>query len=91
MLASVAEVSLTEELFAGANLGDGVTHKLLGYLAYGSESLKERLTRLGIALATERADQQGEIRQQKALALASLKRVLQLSETVRTLSGWPRG
>ena len=30
MLAHVAEVSLSEELLAGANLGDGVARKLLG-------------------------------------------------------------
>jgi hypothetical protein len=36
---------------------------------------------LEIALATERADQQGGIRQHIAIALASLKRVFRLGET----------
>jgi hypothetical protein len=83
--ANVAEVSLTEELLAEAQLGDGVARKLLGDLAYRSESLKEELAGCGIMLATERgADRRPGARQQIEIALASLKRVFCLGETLAT-------
>lgn len=86
--ANVAEVSLTEELLAEAELGDGVARKLLGDLAYQSESLKEELAGCGIVLATERADRRPGARQQIEIALASLKRVFGLGETLaKTLVG----
>lgn len=49
--ANVAEVSLAEELLAGARLGDGVARRLLGDLAYRSAELKAGLAGSGILLA----------------------------------------
>jgi hypothetical protein len=82
--ANVAEASLTEELLAEAQLGDAVARKLLGDLAYRSESLKEELAGCGIVLATERADRRPGARQQIEIALSSLKRVFHLGETLAT-------
>jgi len=76
--ANVAEVSLTEELLAEAELENGVVaHKLLGDLAYRSEELKEELARCGIVLATERAeDRCPGARQQIEICFSSLNESL---------------
>ena len=86
--ANVAEVSLTEELLAEAGLGEEMARKLLGDLAYRSEQLAEDLAGCGVLLVTERADRRGGVSQQIEIALASLKRVFGLGETLaRTLVG----
>jgi hypothetical protein len=81
--ANVAEVRLTEELLAGANLRDDLARRLLGDLAYRSEALGRALAECGISLVTERADQHGE-RQRIEIALSSLKRAFGLGETLAT-------
>jgi len=82
--ANVAEVSLTEELLAAAELGDEVARKLLGDLAYRSAELEDDLAELGILLLTERSRRRPGVRQQIEIALASLKRVFGLGETLAT-------
>ena len=81
--ANVAEVRLTEELLAEANLRDDLARRLLGDLAYRSEALGRALAECGISLVTERADQHGE-RQRIEIALSSLKRVFGLGRTLAT-------
>jgi len=85
--ANVAEVKLTEELLAEAGLGEAVARRLLGDLAYRSESLEEALEEAladcGILLVTERSRQGGK-RQQVEIAIASLKRVFGIGETLAT-------
>ncbi len=86
--ANVAEVSLTKELLAEAGLGEEVARKLVGDLAYRSEQLAEDLAECGVLLVTERADRRDGVRQQIEIALASLKKVFGLGETLaRTLVG----
>jgi hypothetical protein len=82
--ANVAEVSLTEELLAEANLSEDLARKVFGDLAYRSEPLEEELAKLGISLVTERAKQRRGVRQQIEIALASLKRVFGVGETLAT-------
>jgi hypothetical protein len=82
--ANVAEVGLTEELLAEANLEDSLARRLLGDLAYQSGQLEENLAECGILLVTERADQRRGVRQQIEIAFASLKRVFGLGETLAT-------
>jgi hypothetical protein len=83
--ANVAEVGLTRELLAEANLsGDELVRKVFGDLAYRSEPLKEALAEGGVLLVTERADQQRGVRQQIEIAFAGLKRVFGLGQ--RTLA-----
>ena len=82
--ANVAEVSLTEELLAEAKLGEEVARKLLGDLAYRSAELEDTLAELGILLLTERSRRRPGVRQQIEIALASLKRVFGLGETLAT-------
>jgi hypothetical protein len=80
--ANVAEVRLTEELLAGADLGeDLLARRLLGDLAYRSEELEETLADSGILLVTERSRQGGK-RQRVEICLASLKRVFGIGETL---------
>ncbi len=81
--ANVAEVRLTEELLAEAGLGEAVARRLLGDLAYRSEALEKALADCGVLLVTERSRQGGK-RQQVEIALASLKRVFGLGETLAT-------
>lgn len=81
--ANVAEVRLTEELIAEANLRDDLARRLLGDLAYRSEALGRALAECGISLVTERADQHGQ-RQRIEIALSSLKRVFGLGRTLAT-------
>jgi Transposase DDE domain len=82
--ANVAEVSLTEELLAEANLSEDLARKVFGDLAYRSEPLEQELAKLGISLVTERAKQRRGVRQQIEIALASLKRVFGVGETLAT-------
>ena len=82
--ANVADVSLTEELIAEAALGDGVARRLLGDLAYRNEDLRKALAEVGILLATERSERRAGVRQHIEIALASLKRVFGLGETLAT-------
>jgi hypothetical protein len=81
--ANVAEVRLTEELLAEADLlGEGrLVRRLFGDLAYRSEALEEALADSGILLVTERSRQDGK-RQQVEICLASLKRVFGIGETL---------
>jgi hypothetical protein len=81
--ANVAEVRLTEELLAEANLRDDLARRLLGDLAYQSEALGRALAECGISLVTARADQHGQ-RQRIEIALSSLKRVFGLGRTLAT-------
>ncbi|MCA1731939.1 MAG: transposase [Actinobacteria bacterium] len=81
--ANLAEVKLTEELLAEAGLGEAVARRLLGDLAYQSEALEEALADCGVLLVTERSRQGGK-RQQVEIALASLKRVFGIGETLAT-------
>jgi len=81
--ANVAEVRLTEELIAEANLGEDLARRLLGDLAYRSEALAHALAECGISLVTHRADQHGQ-RQRIEIALSTLKRVFGLGETLAT-------
>ena len=81
--ANVAEVRLTEELLAEANLGDDLARRLFGDLAYRSEALGHALAECGISLVTERADQHGQ-RQRIEIALSSLKRAFGLDGTLAT-------
>ena len=81
--ANVAEVHLTKELLEGANLREDVARRLLGALAYRSEALEKALAGTGVQLVTERFRQNGK-RKQIEIALASLKRVFRLGETLAT-------
>jgi vacuolar-type H+-ATPase subunit I/STV1 len=81
--ANVAEVRLTEELLAEANLPDDLARSLFGDLAYRSEALSHALAECGISLVTERTDQHGR-RQRIEIALSNLKRVFGLGETLAT-------
>jgi hypothetical protein len=60
-----------------------VARRLLGDLAYRSEALEKALAGSGVLLVTERSRQNGK-RQQIEIALASLKRVFRLGETLAT-------
>jgi hypothetical protein len=83
--ANVAEVSLSEELLAEANLGCEVARKLLGDLAYRSRELEEELAESGIVLVTgEAGARRPGVRQQVEICFSSLKRVLGLGETLAT-------
>jgi Transposase DDE domain len=83
--ANVAEVSLTEELLAEADLGGEVARKLLGDLAYRSQELEEELAELGIVLVTSEASaRRPGVRQQVEICFSSLKRVFGLGETLAT-------
>ncbi len=81
--ANVAEIGLTKELLAAASLGEDLARRLLGDLAYRSEALEETLVDSGILLLTERSRQGGK-RQQMEIAIASLKRVFGIGETLAT-------
>ncbi len=81
--ANVAEVKLTGELLDEADLGETVARRLLGDLAYQSEALEEALADCGVLLVTQRSRQGGK-RQQVEIALASLKQVFGIGETLAT-------
>ncbi len=73
---------------AEAGLGEDLARRLLGDLAYRSQELEEDLVELGILLVAERARQRRGARQQIEIALASLKRVFGLGQTLaKTLVG----
>ena len=82
--ANVADVSLTEELVAGAKLGYGMARRLLGDLAYRSGQLREILAEMGILLSTERSQRRPGVRQRVEIAISSLKRVFGVGETLAT-------
>jgi hypothetical protein len=82
--ANVADVSLTEELIAGAKLGYGMARRLLGDLAYRSGQLREILAEMGILLSTERSQRRAGVRQRVEIAISSLKRVFGVGETLAT-------
>ena len=82
--ANVADVSLTEELIAGAKLGYGMARRLLGDLAYRSGQLREILAEMGIFLSTERSQRRPRVRQRVEIAISSLKRVFGVGETLAT-------
>ena len=81
--ANVAEIGLTKELLAAASLGEDLARRLLGDLAYRSEALEEFLADSNVLLLTERSRQGGK-RQQVEIAIASLKRVFGIGETLAT-------
>jgi hypothetical protein len=87
--ANVAEVSLTKELLAEADLGDEVARKLLGDLAYRSRELEQELAESGIVLVTGGASaRRSGARQQVEICFSSLKRIFGLGETLaKTLVG----
>src|SRR5215207_1796240 len=82
--ANVAEVGLTAELLAEANLGGELARRVFGDLAYRSESLEDSLAEAGVLLVTERAKRRRGVRQRIEIAFASLKRVFGLGETLAT-------
>ena len=83
--ANVADLSLTEELLAEADLGEEVARKLLGDLAYRSGELEEELAGVGIMLLSSEASARGPgVRQQIEIAISSLKRTFGLGETLAT-------
>ena len=83
--ANMADLSLTEELLAEANLGGEVARKLLGDLAYRSQELEEELAESGIALVTSEASaRRPGVRQQIEICFSSLKRSFGLGETLAT-------
>ena len=81
--ANAADLRLTQELLAEADLTDEVARKLYGDLAYRSRALKEDLAGRGVLLVTERAAHRG-IRQQIEIAFACLKKVFGLGQTLAT-------
>lgn len=83
--ANTADLSLTEELLAEADLGEEVARKLLGDLAYRSGELEQELAKLGIVVVTNEASaRRPGIRQQIEIAFSSLKRTFGLGETLAT-------
>jgi hypothetical protein len=82
--ANVAEVGLTAELMAEANLGGELARRVFGDLAYRSESLEDSLAEAGVLLVTERAKRRRGVRQRIEITFASLKRVFGLGETLAT-------
>jgi hypothetical protein len=85
--ANVAEVRLVGELLGYAQLGEGLTRRLFGDLAYRSEKLGDALASAGVSLVTERSRQHGA-RQQAEVAFSTLKRVFGIERTLaKTLVG----
>ena len=83
--ANTADLSLSKELLAEADLGGEVARKLLGDLAYRSGELEEELAELGIVLLTNEASaRRPGIRQQIEITFSSLKRTFGLGETLAT-------
>jgi len=82
--ANVAEVGLTAELLAEANLGGELARRVFGDLAYQSEPLEDSLAEAGVLLVTKRAKRRRGVRQRIEIAFASLKRVFGLGETLAT-------
>ncbi len=87
--ANVADLSLTEELLAEADLGGEVARKLLADLAYRSGELEEELAKLGIVLVSDEASaRRPGVRQQIEIAFSSLKRTFGLGETLAPPLSW---
>jgi len=83
--ANVADLCLTGELLAEADLGGEVARKLLGDLAYRSQELQEDLAELGIMLVTSEASaRRPRVRQQIEICFSTLKRIFGLGETLAT-------
>ena len=82
--ANVADISLTEELIAEADLGERAARRVLGDLAYRSEGLKDALAEVDILLVTEPSERRRGVRQQVEIAISSLKRDFGLDETLAT-------
>jgi hypothetical protein len=82
--ANVAEIGSTEELLAEADLGEEIARESFADLAYRSEQPEDDLAECGIRLVTEPSKRRHERRQQIEIALASLKRVFRLGETLAT-------
>src|SRR5215207_5841372 len=80
--ANTADLSLTEELLAEADLGEEIARELFADLAYRSEQLEDDLAECGIRLVTEPSKRRHGRRQQIEVALASLKRVFRLGESL---------
>jgi hypothetical protein len=92
--ANVAEVNLTEELLAEAELGNGVARKLLGDLAYRSAELEEELAGLGIVLATssgQKIDVPGRGSRSRSAFRASRESLAWARRWLLRSSGWRRG
>jgi hypothetical protein len=81
---NVAEIGLAEELLAEADLGEEIARELFADLAYRSERLEDDLAECAIRLVTESSKRRHGKRQQIEIALASLKRVFGLGETLAT-------
>jgi hypothetical protein len=83
--ANTADLCLSKELLAEADLGEEVARRLLGDLAYRSGELEEELAELGIMLVSKEASARGPgVRQQIEIAFSSLKRTFGLGETLAT-------
>ena len=83
--ANTADLCLSKELLAEADLGGEVARKLLGDLAYRSGELEEELAELGIVVVTNEASaRRPGLRQQIEIAFSSLKRTFGLGETLAT-------
>lgn len=83
--ANTADLCLTEELIAEADLGGEVARRLLGDLAYRSAELEEELAELGIVVVTSEASaRRPRVRQQIEITFSSLKRTFGLGETLAT-------
>jgi hypothetical protein len=83
--ANTADLCLTQELLAEADLGEEVARKLLGDLAYRSGELEEELAQMGIMLVSNEASaRRPGIRQQIEIAFSSLKRTFGLGESLAT-------
>jgi hypothetical protein len=82
--ANVAEITMTEELLAEANLSEDLARKGFGDLTYRSELLEEELAKVGILLVSERARQRRGVRQHIEICFSTLKRVFEVGETLAT-------
>jgi hypothetical protein len=83
--ANTADLCLSKELLAEADLGGEVARKLLGDLAYKSHELEEELAELGIVVVTNEASaRRPGVRQQIEIAFSSLKRTFGLGQTLAT-------
>jgi hypothetical protein len=83
--ANTADLCLSKELLAEADLGGEVARKLLGDLAYKSHELEEQLAELGIAVVTNEASaRRPGVGQQIEIAFSSLKRTFGLGQTLAT-------
>jgi len=83
--ANTADLCLSKELLAEADLGGEVARRLLGDLAYQSGELEEELAELGIVVVTNEASaRRPRVRQQIEICFSSLKRTFGLGETLAT-------